>query len=97
MSKENINKAFRALRKVGYFAKQDHTCCQTCGWVEVPDEFAEKAVFYHHQDTENLHDHGNCFVAWSGDGEEIRRILNENKVRTDWNGKTNSRIRIYLN
>ena len=30
-NKENLKKAFRELRKIGYFAKMNFACCQSCG------------------------------------------------------------------
>ena len=42
----NLSMAFAKLRKQGYFAKQNFMCCQSCGWAELSDEQAQKAVFY---------------------------------------------------
>lgn len=95
MNKENLNKAFRALRKAGYFAKQNFWCCQSCAWSDVPDS-QEKVVFYHRQDNDDLKENGKCRLAWSGDGNEIVKILNENGVKTEWDGNNDKRIKIFL-
>lgn len=87
----NLTKAFRELRKVGYFAKQNFTCCQTCAWAEVPDG-VEKVVFYHNQDNETKKQGEPFHLAWSGDGREIQRILKKNGVKTKWSGSEDKRI-----
>ena len=92
--KSNLTKAFAALRKKGYFAKQNFWCCQSCGWAAVPDEKAEQAVFYHSQDNDNKKEGLPFMLAWSGDGNEICKILNENSVKTNWNGDSNTRIEV---
>ena len=94
MEKENLNKAFKALRKLGYFARQNFWCCQNCAWSALTDEQAKKAVFYHYQDWTDLKHSRSCCLACSGDGQEIIKVLNENGVHTEWDGSENKRIRI---
>jgi hypothetical protein len=96
MKKPNINKAFRALQKAGYFARQNFLCCQNCGWHAMTDEQAEKAFFYHRQDADGLKKDGYCHVAWSGDGEEIAKILKECGVPYKWDGTKNKRFMIFI-
>lgn len=96
MSKNNLNAAFRALRKKGYFARQDFWCCQNCGWAAMTDEQAQKAVFYHRQDTQRLREDGTCYLAWSGDGNEIVQTLRDNGITVDWDGTDDTRIKITL-
>lgn len=91
-SDSKLNKAFRALRKAGYFARQNFWCCQTCAWADVPDEFEHKAVFYHRQDAADLKERGYVYLAWSGNGEEICSILRENGLSVKWDGSSNKRI-----
>jgi hypothetical protein len=90
--KTKLNSAFRQLRKAGYFAKQNFWCCQTCAWSDVPDEYENKAVFYHRQDTPNIKEFGHVHLAWAGDGEEICNILRENGLKVIWDGSENKRI-----
>ena len=97
MKKQNLSKAFRELRKLGYVAKQNFWCCQSCGWAALSEDEAKKAVFYHAQDASQLNSTGTCHLAWSGDGNEIVRILNENGVKTNWDGSENKRIEIDIN
>lgn len=97
MNKANLNNAFKALRKAGYTAKQNFMCCQGCAWSAMSDKEAEKAVFYHRQDSADLKESGTCYLAWSGDGKEIVKILEENGVKVDWEGDKNKRIGIDIN
>lgn len=91
MSKSNLSKAFAALRKAGYFARQNFTCCQTCGWAAVPEEKGEKAVFYHNQDNQCRLKGESFYLTWAGDQVEICRILNENGVVTGETPKDSSK------
>ena len=71
MSKE-LNTAFRALRKQGYFARQNFWCCTSCGLYAVPEDKAETFVFYHRQDADRLAETGATYLAWAGDPAVIR-------------------------
>jgi len=95
--KPNLRRAFSDLRKAGYFARMNFWCCQSCGWAAVPDEKADKAVFYSNQDNEELKTKGRCFLTWDGDPKEIINILQENNIMTEWKGSPNSRILIDVN
>jgi len=93
-NKEQINKAFKELRRVGYFAKQDFWCCQSCGWGAMTDKEAEKAVFYHRQDLERFKETGELMLAWSGNGAEIVRIFEHFGLKINWNGLGDTRISV---
>lgn len=95
--KEKLNKAFRELRKAGYVAKQNYWCCQSCAWASLSDEKNEYVVFYHKQDGDDLKEKGECRLAWSGDGYEIKRILEDNGVKVGWDGSDDQRIEIDIN
>jgi hypothetical protein len=95
--KKKLNTAFRQLRKSGYFAQQNFWCCQTCGWADVPDEYANKAVFYHRQDTPNIEKNNSVYLAWAGDGEEICNIFRENGLIVVWDGSSDNRILVQNN
>lgn len=96
MDKTKLTKAFKELRKQGYFARQNFWCCQTCGWAAMTDEESDKAVFYHAQDNDDLIEDGSCHLAWSGDGKLIADILTKNGVKVDWDGNNSKRIKISL-
>lgn len=78
-NKENLNNAFKELRKLGYFARQNFKCCQNCAWAAVPMDKA-KVVFYHAQDNEDLMRYGECYLAWTGDVDEIAAVLEKHGV-----------------
>lgn len=88
-TKEKVNKAFRDLRKIGYFAKQNVGDCQSCGWAEVNSQTElEKIVFYHDQDAESWNKNGELdrklYLAWVGDGYEVVAVLEKNDLKVEW-------------
>jgi hypothetical protein len=88
-----LSRAFTALRKAGYFAKQNFMCCQNCGWSEIgPDQ--KKAVFYHRQDNADKMKGEPFYLAWRGDAQEICEILGQHGITTYWGGGTGTRIQI---
>jgi len=92
--KRKINKAFVALRKKGYFARQNFLCCNSCGWHAIPDDQAKKAVFYHAQSADDLKKEGKCWLSWSGNGVEIVKVFQNAGVTANWNGDSDQKIQI---
>lgn len=92
--KIKLNRFFKALRKAGYFAKQDFLCCQSCGWAAMDDKEAEKAVFYHHQDTPDIKAHKSIMLCWSGDGIEIVTLAKAAGLAVKWDGTKETRIEV---
>lgn len=92
-----LTNAFKELRKLGYFARQNWKCCQTCGWAEVPDDRSDRAVFYHAQDKATLDKQDYCYLAWDGDGQEIVAVLEKHNLIVNWNGSENTRIKVTSN
>jgi hypothetical protein len=77
---DRLDAAFAALEANGIIARQNFSCCQSCGWGEIGDEVraihaaglpARGCTFYHVQDTEGaIEGHGIflSYAAWeSGD------------------------------
>lgn len=96
--KQLIAKAFRELRKRGWFARCNFWCCQSCGCNAVPDSAKNKFVFYHNQDNASLID-GNIKESGmymshgeGGNGFEIVAILNKYGLDADWDGDNSKRI-----
>jgi hypothetical protein len=89
-----LNKAFKLLRKLGYFARQNFWCCQSCGWAAVPEGKENKAVFYHHQDNHSRVSGDPFYIAWSGDGHEICRVFTECGISVEWDGNSDTRIKL---
>lgn len=90
--RDALTKAFRTLRKLGYFARQNFWCCQSCAWNAVPDDKAKRAVFYHNQDAADLRTRRQCYLAWAGDGQQIVDTLRLHGVVVEWDGKPTTRI-----
>ena len=95
-----IDDAFDALRKQGFFAKAHHTCCQSCGLAEIPDDKKDAYVFYHMQDADYLKEDGICYLAWGGTvvihdlGHAICTALREAGLEVDWDGSVQTRIAV---
>ena len=93
---EMVTKAFTELEKIGYFAKENFWCCQSCGWSAVP-EGVEKVVFYHEQDNESWGadylEHG-LYLAWNGDCKEIKNILESCGLKVEHDESEDTRIMI---
>lgn len=92
----NLTIAFKDLRKKGYFARMNFLCCQSCAWKAVPQD-AEKVVFYHDQDADNLKEGMDLYLAWSGDANEIINILSRRGLICEWNGDAGKRIMVKNN
>jgi len=74
--KSKITKAFKILRLMDYWCKQNHTCCNSCGWADIPNDKRDKVVFYHLQDNESLKDNEPIlYLSWSGNHDEIIKVL----------------------
>jgi len=97
INKTKLNKAFKQLREMGYFAKQNFLCCQSCGWNAIPDNQSENVVFYNQQDNEDLKETGECYLSWAGNGEAIVETLRGNGIKAEWDGTESDRIKIDLN
>lgn len=91
-----LTQAFKDLRKLGYFARQNHKCCQSCGWASVPDDKAERAVFYHAQDKQRMVADREVYLAWAGNGEEIVNVIKATGLNVEWEGTSGRRIRVIL-
>ena len=76
-----ITAAFKALRKHGYTARQNFSCCSSCAWHELGEQGkSEKVVFYNRQAGEVLRGTGSyryrrgpqtLYLNWSGDADLI--------------------------
>lgn len=105
--KPKITAAFRILRKHGFFARQNWSCCQGCGCSELPDG-TTKYVFYHRQDGETLNRIGEVNLSWGtvvyrrkpskekleSIGKEVVNALRAKGLTVEWNGKSDRRITV---
>lgn len=96
MKKTQLTKAFSDLRKIGYLARQNFSCCQSCAWAEIPDDKSERAVFYHRQDHMGMRETGEVYLSWAGNGHEIVNVLKSNGLSVEWDGTPSRRIRVII-
>jgi len=89
-----LSEAFKELRKLGYFARQNFWCCQNCAWHAMSDEEAKKAVFWHRQGNKDKENGKPFHLYWSGDANEIIGVLNKHGVKTEWEGKKEKAIKV---
>lgn len=86
-----VKRAFANLRKEGFFARMNFTCCQSCGWASVP-QGAESVVFYHNKDQRSAEETGELYLAWQGDANIIRRVCEAEGLTVEHNGSESARI-----
>lgn len=105
--KDRVNAAFKALRKLGYLARQNFACCSSCGSYELGamitdrggDPDTAKVVWYHHQDAEAFDRPSgtlqrNLMLRWSGDAAEIKKTLEAQGLRVIHNGEDSQCIAV---
>ncbi len=90
---KKINKAFKELTELGFYAKQNFWCCSTCALHAIPDN-TENYIFYHQQDADMLKNTGGCYLAWAGDANKIIEVMKRNSIKVNWDGDSNHRIHI---
>lgn len=80
---DKLDEAFAELDRNGIVARQNWTCCQTCGHTEIAYELGRTAVhrrvrgyvFFHQQDSEHVAHEDNLYLAYGslngGDDEAV--------------------------
>lgn len=71
---DKLDEAFAELDRCGIVARQNFSCCQSCGHTEIQDEILEAQdyrpiqgyVFFHQQDTEHATDNDRLYLAYGG-------------------------------
>jgi hypothetical protein len=104
---DRLDKAFAELEESGIVARQNFTCCQTCGNAEIDDELnaaKEKGrtphgyTFYHMQDTESAVNGAGLYLAYAGKtgggdvAREIIAALERHGLKPEWDGSVETRI-----
>jgi hypothetical protein len=84
--------AFHDLMGRGYFAQQIWGCCNTCGTAAIPEEFADRFVFYHEQEAVRLCERDKVNLNWAGDGKQIAEAFRRHGLTIEWNGKPERKI-----
>lgn len=76
---DRLDRAFEKMEASGVLARQNFTCCQTCGHAEIWEEIEQLKqeqevsgyVFYHQQDTERVVSEGTLYLAYGAvDGSD---------------------------
>lgn len=109
--RKKLNQVFKELRRQGLIARQNFTCCSTCGnyegWQEVERRGKRGLVFYHRQDVETL-EKGYVYLAFCGGdeapylstiqvGELVMEILQRYGLQVEWNKDPGTRIKVIFN
>ncbi len=69
LPKSRLSEAFDELATIGVVAREDFTCCGTCGSSEIFDERDDSRewrgyIFYHSQDTDGIFDRRETYVGY---------------------------------
>jgi hypothetical protein len=107
---DRLDRAFAALEQSHVIARQDFTCCQSCGHAEIWDEVGDEDdvwrgyVFFHSQDTDRAIDGGGLYLGYgsaTGEqaattaiGDDVVAALRAVGLSVTWDGSLNSRIRV---
>lgn len=80
--KERVRDAFKALRKEGFVARMNYSCCGSCGWAQVEQDYSfltgvaePNVVFYHRQDADCFDKKGNLvtYKHWNVENELVNK------------------------
>jgi hypothetical protein len=106
---DRLDRAFAQLEASGIVARQNWTCCQTCGHAEMGDELDERAqgyVFFHMQDTESAVEGDGLYLAYGSIApgqaaarsvaRRVIRALQREGLSPEWNDSAQTRIRVPL-
>ncbi len=110
---DRLDAAFDDLEKDGIVARQNFTCCQSCGSYEIGDEIdaAKKKgavigyTFYHQQDTESAADGCGLYLLYGAlKAKDAKRVakaivgaLKGAGLKTTWDGDLGTRILVEMN
>jgi hypothetical protein len=107
---DRVTSAFAALNAAGIVAREQFTCCQTCGNAEIgaevpPGGDPEGYTYYHEQDAERAAESGSLFLAYgsfqSGQkseaiGARVAAELRGQGLTVTWDGDPAQRISVPL-
>jgi len=89
-----------------WYARRDWTCCNSCGWSDLVEEYEEcndkildddedfpdNVVFYHWQEADSFKDCGVLNLNWSGDWKEVKRCFEICGCKVEADGNKNRKI-----
>ncbi|MGJ6968872.1 DUF6891 domain-containing protein [Streptosporangium sp. G11] len=104
---ERLNRAFTALEATGITARENFTCCRTCGQAEIGETGSPDArgyVYFHSQCTDSAAaGHGMALLYGGFDGSpdttasigrEVVAALGETGLSVEWNGDPRETITV---
>jgi len=85
---KKITKAFRDLRKLGFYAKQNSACCSGCTMIPEAQEKSGKYVYLTDQDMMNVKEQSYAYVNFHSELEayQIMAMMIKNDINVIWNG-----------
>ena len=99
--------AFKKLNEEGIVAKENFSCCTSCGCAEIAEAVGEHDIgwcFYHAQDDERRAARKSFFLAYGSVnddteqtvevGKKIVAVLSSLGIRTSWDGTASSKIEV---
>lgn len=99
--KQKIKEAFAELRKNGFVARMNFSCCTNCALYELLDKYGkemEDYVFYNRQDNDSFDKNGNLkyglFLKWGGNTNTIIDALTDKNLVVEWDGSEHSAVRV---
>lgn len=100
-TKAKVRAGFAALRKAGYAARMNFSCCNTCGSYDLSETVRNRKlkgyVFWHRQsDTAWRGDElrEGLWLGWNGDAADIVRILRESGLVVEHDSTDGRKIEV---
>lgn len=107
---DKLTEAFSELSKNGIVAKENFTCCSSCGSYEIGNHALQGDygyVFYHQQDTEKALEGYGIYLGYGTVGlakksleeitEQIVQTIQRHGLKVDWNGSFDRKMFIEIN
>ena len=109
---ERLDAAFADLERNGIVARQDFSCCGTCGAADIQGEMETAGTstrgytFYHMQDTDSAAEGYGLYLSYGsveeGEGpalavaRDVVEMLRKHRIGAEWDGSWLHRIRVPL-
>lgn len=106
---DKLSNAFNELTENGIIAKENFTCCNSCGSYEIAQHAIKGDVgyvFYHQQDTERAVEGEGVYLSYGHIGvakkslseitEQIVQTIEKHGLKVEWNGSVNTRMLVNL-
>lgn len=104
----SLSNAFAALRKNGFYARQNFLCCSGCALSAIADNRKPKHTsfaYFHKQDADDLKRHGYTYIGFGSfadtpennrlAGEQARTIFESHGCPVEWDGSPSKRMVVW--